>query len=131
MGLGDFFSGAIGGGATGGALGGWPGAAIGAVGGGVLGYMNGNERDESAKRRKAGMDEAMKRLAEFSAQQRQQRQVDLDKIMSFYGPANQQLMNMYGTGGAVGMQPPAQPAAQPPGGMPFPLRPPVKAPGQY
>lgn len=119
MGLMDTLGGVMGGAGTGAAIGSLfpgPGTAIGAIGGGLLGgimgYEGGQSRDQANSRRRAAMDDAMQQLAQFSQMQNQQRAADLDKIMAFYGPAQQQLTKMYG-GYSNQPPPPAQSAPLP------------------
>lgn len=73
---------------------------------------------KSASAQRSAMDQAMKRLQESSAQQYQNRQQDLQQIMSFYGPAQRYLEQIYGPGPSAPVPGTGGPA---PGG---PARPP-------
>ena len=72
---------------------------------------------EAAKKagdaQRKSLDDAMKRLQDFSAQQLQARQGDLSATMAFYGPAERYLQSIYG-GAATG----PQALATGPGGIP-------------
>lgn len=73
------------------------GTAIGAGAGALLGGYAGYEKDQAAKKRRQSMDEAMAKLGALKQQAWSQRMGDLDQIMKFYGPANDQFAKMYGT----------------------------------
>ena len=88
----DFLGGAAGGAATGGMLGGPWGAAAGGVIGGGLGLLQGQARSRGANAQRASTDAAMRRLQMLSQQQYAQRMQDVEKAMSFYGPARNALM---------------------------------------
>lgn len=118
----DFLGGAGGGALSGLAMsGGNPyGALAGGVLGGGMGLLAGNARDHAASAQKASIDQAMALLRQSSQQQYQNRMQDLDKAMSFYGPARNALLaygdptpQLYGPGGTPPSPPPA--AAPPPG----------------
>lgn len=102
MGLFDDFGGGLmgagSGAVTGGMLGGWPGAAIGAGLGGVMGFMGSNSAHSAANAQRQALDDAMKRLQQFSIQQQQNRQQDLQNTMAFYGPAQNYLRSIYSQG---------------------------------
>jgi len=114
------FTGSLGGGASGAATGALIGSSIpgvgtgigAAVGGGLglgLGFLGGMEQKRAEDARRRAMDAAMKRLQILSRQRYEQRMGDLDKIMSFYGPIQNRLGELYGTGGG---------GLPPQGGMP-------------
>lgn len=125
-GLGGAASGA-GAGAAAGSMFGPIGTGIGAVGGGLLGLFGAvsgkKSRDAAHSAQRRGLDAAMQRLQQFSAQQYQNRMGDLDKTMSFYGPAERYLQSIYGpqASGTPGAGPPPGPGMTPPG---FPKLPP-------
>jgi len=66
-------------------------AGAGALTGGYLGYRSGESRSKSANAQRSATDAAMKRLQMLSQQQYQNRMADLNKAMSFYGPARNAL----------------------------------------
>lgn len=81
------------------------GALAGGVLGGGIGALQGHGAHSAADAQKAALDDAMKRLQQFSVQQQQNRQQDLQKTMAFYGPADNYLKSIY-----------AQPGTPTPGG---------------
>lgn len=141
-------TGALTGAASGGMVGGWPGAGIGAVIGGIGGWLGASSAEDAADAQQKALDEAMKRLQAFSAQQYTQRMADLQHAMSFYQPAQDYMKSInsgpnainspllppsYGPRpGAAAGAPPAGPAAAPtmptmPGLGPNPLYPSSRA----
>lgn len=101
--IGGTLGGAASGAVTGFELGGPWGAAAGAGLGGGLGYLSSSSAHSAADAQRGALDDAMKRLQQFSMQQQQKRQEDLKNTMAFYGPADSYLHSIYA-------QPPAQPA---------------------
>lgn len=93
--IGGTLMGAGSGAATGFLLGGPGGAAVGAGLGGGVGYLQGHGARSAADQQRASLDDAMKRLQQFSIQQQQNRQQDLQKTMAFYGPAENYLKSIY------------------------------------
>lgn len=98
-GLFDSFGGPLMGGASGAIAGGQIGGPWGAAIGGGLGLLGGflgsNGANEAKQAQQRALDDAMKRLQQFSVQQQQNRQQDLQKTMAFYGPADQYLHSIY------------------------------------
>lgn len=91
---GTLFGGASGA-ATGGMIGGVPGAVIGGGLGAFGGYMGSHGAGQAADAQRSALDDAMKRLQAFGAQHYQNRMDDLNKTMSFYGPADSYLHSIY------------------------------------
>ncbi len=135
----DFGGGALAGAGTGAAIGSvipglgtGIGAGIGALGGGLLGLFSGHAGRKAASgaasAQNAALDAAMKRLQDFSQQQYANRMQDLDKTMSFYGPAQRYLESIYG-GAATGPQAlKGPPGVTPPGAVPPGFPKPMAAP---
>lgn len=108
--------------------------------GGPVGYMLSKPGEDAASNaanaQKSALDQAMARLQEFSQQQYKNRMADLDKTMSFYGPAQRYLESIYGgaapgTGGPVAGRAPVpvpDPTGTPPG---FPKSPTAGALGSF
>lgn len=93
--IGGTLMGGLGGAGAGFLLGGPMGAAAGAGLGGIGGYLNSRGTHDAANAQRGALDEAMKRLQQFSVQQQQNRQQDLQKTMAFYGPADSYLRSIY------------------------------------
>lgn len=112
--------GAVAGGAAGSAFGPW-GTAVGAGIGGLFGLFGGGGAEDAAKAQRESLDQAMKRLQEFSAQQYAQRQKDLAQTLAFYGPAQRYLESIYAQpqGTVAGPAPRGMPGA-PGGGLATP-----------
>jgi hypothetical protein len=72
--------------------------------------------EQAGQAQRGALDQAMKRLQEFSQQHYKNRMADLDKTMSFYGPAERYLQSIYGP-------------QQPPGGGGMPSLPPMNGMG--
>lgn len=100
---GDSLSGAVSGGITGGMASGWNPYVMGAsaVAGGAYGGYSGGKRNAATKKRKASMDQAMAEMRALSAKQSAQRLADMDKIMAYYKPAEDILMERFGGGPQV------------------------------
>jgi len=77
------------------------GAIAGGVIGGVGGLLMGNARDDAQAKQQAALEAAMQRLQVMRKEQYARRQQDLDKILSFYGPAQDRLNSMYGGGSSA------------------------------
>lgn len=99
MALDDIFGGAATGGVTGAAAGSVIpgvgtalGAGVGALVGGVSGWFRGNGRDKQ----KEAMAKAREQLQAFANQQRVQREQDLQRALSYFQPAQQELKRLYG-----------------------------------
>ena len=73
------------------------GTGIGAAVGGGLGGISGFFRGRANKAKKKGANQAIRQMAELKRQQYAQRQADLAKAMSFFGPADAALAKLYGT----------------------------------
>lgn len=82
----------------------WGALAGGALGGGI-GAIQSHGAHSAADAQQSALDDAMKRLQQFSIQQQQNRAQDLQKTMAFYGPADNYLKSIY-----------AQPGPPTPGG---------------
>lgn len=124
---GDTFMGAGSGAATGAMLGSVVpgvgtgiGAGAGALLGGLTGLFSGHGARSAADTQRAALDDAMKRLQQFSIQQQQKRQQDLSKTMAFYGPAEAYLKSIYSRPPEPSMRPP-DPTAGPTRGRLPPL----------
>lgn len=113
--LGGVGGGALAGIPLAGATGGWS-IPIGAVLGGGMSALSSSNRNNAASAQKQSIDEAMARLRQSSQEQYQNRMQDLDKAMSFYGPAQNALMAYGQPTPSLYRQPGASPA--PPPGMP-------------
>lgn len=74
-------------GAPGGPVGAGIGAGVGALVGGIGSFFGASSAEDAADAQQKALDEAMKRLQAFSAQQYTQRMADLQHAMSFYQPA--------------------------------------------
>ena len=71
------------------------GAGAGALLGGLSGFLGSRGTNQAADAQRAALDAAMKRLQQFSVEQQQKRQGDLDKTMAFYQPADSYLRSIY------------------------------------
>lgn len=112
--LGGTLAGGLGGAGAGFMLGGPVGAAVGGVGGAGLGYLQSSGTHAAANAQRSALDDAMKRLQQFSVQQQQNRAGDLQKTMAFYDPAAAYLHSIYS-------QPPPAPNPTVPKGPRLPL----------
>jgi len=63
--------------------------------GGIPGLFAGSLRRKGANAQRDSIDQAMRRLQEMSQRQYQGRIEDVNKAMSFYGPAQQALMRRF------------------------------------
>lgn len=90
--------GAATGGASGGIMSGGNPYAIGggALVGGVIGGFSGGEQDAADKQRREAMLLAQQQQAIDANNAREQREIDLHRTMSLYGPALQSLEHLYG-----------------------------------
>lgn len=101
----DIFSGsAIGGAASGAAAGGtvggpW-GAAIGGILGGATGAYTNYKRDQATGRAKAANAKMLSNLRNNNRTAYQRHIADLEKTLSFFGPAQSSWDRLYGTGTA-------------------------------
>lgn len=101
----DVGSGALAGGATGATIGSYAGpygaligGAIGAVGGGLTGWFAGNKREDAENAQRNAVSEARKQLQELAKRQRAQREADLQRALAYFGPVQQEIGRLYGTG---------------------------------
>lgn len=105
MRLEDFYSGsAIGGAGSGAAMGstfGPYGAAIGGVAGGLMGALSNSQRSDATEGQRQNLDQMVKALSDKSKQRYQQHMADMDKVMSFYGPAQSYWDRLYAQPGAA------------------------------
>lgn len=70
------------------------GAGIGGLVGGISGYFGG-EADDSSKE---GIAQARMKLQQLAAQQRRQREADLQQALGYFGPVQDEITRLYGSG---------------------------------
>jgi hypothetical protein len=105
-GLDDIFSGnAISGAASGAIAGNSIVPGIGGIVGGIAGlglgsYAN-KKRDDAATKQKSALDQIMANMKAMSKNNYSQHIADLQKTLSYFGPAQQQYNKWYGTGEAA------------------------------
>jgi hypothetical protein len=95
---GSAISGMASGALTGGLVGGVPGAVIGGLGGGLVGASANSTRNDAAAAQQQNLQDAMAKMRASSSSAYQQHIQNLDKAMSYYGPAQQAWDRAYGTG---------------------------------
>jgi gas vesicle protein len=90
-------SGALSGGATGFMVGGPVGAAIGAAGGDLLGGESNNLRNQATANQQKSLQQVMQNLQTMNQQDYSQHIANLNKALSFYGPAASKWNELYAT----------------------------------
>ena len=105
MTLSDLYSGSAFGGAASGALtglvvsGGDPlGAVVGGLGGGLMGASSNSTRNDASAAQQKNLQDAITQMRSASSAAYQQHIQNLDKALSYYGPAQQAWDRAYGTG---------------------------------
>ena len=103
MTLGDLYSGSALGGAASGAMtgfmvGGPVGAAIGGVGGDLVGASANSTRNNASAAQQQNLQSSIAQMRAASSAAYQQHIQNLDKALSYYGPAQQAWDRAYGTG---------------------------------
>lgn len=97
---GDIFSGALGTGAQGAgaglALGGPLGGAIGGGAGLLLGGFMGHQRGKAKDQQRKAMQDARAQMERLRQEQYARRMADLDKAMSYFGPTDRLMEDLYG-----------------------------------
>lgn len=95
----DVFGGAMGGAGAGAGIGSMfpgPGTAIGAGVGALAGGIGGWFKHRGRQKQKAALGQARMQIEDLARDQRQQRADELEKAMSFFGPAQAEMKRLYG-----------------------------------